>query len=344
MMKKIYLLTLTGLMVSAVSAQSLQKGNLTPTNSTSIPSSRIQVIEMTGERAVGDTLMYAPFTDIYVNPTDQGTFTFNNEDVDGLTPYNAGSGWTSDWMFFYSIGDAADLTAFDMAAPWNDSAFFGAATSWFNPAGQADNWLSMGPITVPAIGAKLSWRVKTNPAYRDGYSVEVNGTGAASTDFSGTEVIYSRTDLYPNTTDAVDTIWTYYSANIPASYNGSQVYFGFHHTANDMDVLWIDEILMVEFPTMGIDDNQFEGFGFNNVMPNPATDLAYFNYSLGKSAEVTFTVTDLNGKVVSVVNQGTKESGTYNYAMNVEEFSAGIYVVSMTAGQFKSTKKLVVGK
>lgn len=339
-MKKIYLLTLTGLFAAALTAQTKSSSVVVNANPF-IPSEGFAMDIR--QQAVGDTLLYIPFVDIYVNPTDQASFQFNNEDVDGLTPYNAGLGWTSNWMFFYSIGDAADLTPFDIASPWNDSAFFAAATSWFNPAGQADNWMSFGPITVPAIGAKLQWRVKTNPAYRDGYSVEVNGTGVASTDFSGTEIIYSRTDLYPNTTDNIDTVWTYYNVNIPPSYNGSPVYVGFHHTANDMDVLWLDEILMTEYPTASI-ENEFEGFNFSNIMPNPAKDIVYVNYAIGSTSEVSFHITDINGRVVANMNLGSKEIGNYNTTIDVSTFNAGIYFVTLKAGQFSSTQKLVVGK
>jgi len=343
MMKKIYLLTLTGLMVTAgVSAQSLIKQSGTVSSETNVSSSRVKVLTTGENRAVGDTLMYDTFRDIYVNATDQGAFLQANDDQDGLTANN-GAPWTGSFAFFFSF-DPTDLTAFDAASAWNDTAFFGAATSWFLPAGQADNWLSMGPITVPAVGAKLSWRVRTNPAYKDGYRVLVNGTGLDPAADFGTEIIYSRADSYPNATDAIDTVWAYYSANIPSSYNGSQVYFGFNHTANDMDVLYLDEILMVEFPTMGVDNHEFEGFGLNNIMPNPATDVAYLNYSLGKVAEVTFIITDINGKVVSTNYLGSKESGLYNQTLNVSEFNSGVYFVTMKAGQFSSTQKLMVTK
>lgn len=338
-MKKIYLLTLTGLFAAALTAQT-KSNSVVVTADPFIPSEGFAVDVRT--QAVGDTLLYIPFTAIFVNPTDQASFQFNNEDVDGLTPYNAGSGWTSDWMFWYNT-TPGEATPFDMASPWADTAFYTSATSWFNPAGQADNWLSFGPITVPAIGAKLQWRVKTNPAYRDGYTVEVNGTGVMSTDFTGTEVIYTRTELYPNTTDNIDTVWTYYNVNIPPSYNGSPVYVGFHHYTYDMDVLWLDEILMTEFPTAGI-ENTMDGFNFSNIMPNPAKDIVYVKYAIGTTSEVTFNVTDINGRVVANINLGAKEMGDYTSTIDVSTFNAGIYFVTLKAGQFSSTQKLVVGK
>ena len=289
-MKKIYILTLTGLMVTGLSAQTLQRANPLGVGSPTLSNSPLNIMSIGDEeRAVGDTLLYIPFTAIYVNPTDQAAFALSNDDQDGLTANN-GAPWTGSFAFFYSLS-ATDETHFDSTSTWADTAFIAGATSWFTPLGQADNWLSFGPITVPATGATLTWRVHTNPSYRDGYSVLVNGTGLDPTVDFGTEIIYTRPDSYPNATDNVDTVWTFYSANIPATYNGIPVYFGFHHTANDMDVLWLDEILMVEANTAGIDANQFEGFGFNSVMPNPAVDFATINYTLGKSSAVSFIVT-----------------------------------------------------
>lgn len=345
MMKKFYTLTLTGLMVAGISAQSLQK-----TEISNVPSHKVTNNDNYSVRtAVGDTLMYLPLPEFLINATDQAGFGYENNDQDGnaQSPLFTGGPWAAgtDWLLFFddTPGNAA-MTAFDIARPGTpDSSFYFGSTSWTDPATQVSDWLTFGPITIPATGATLHWRVRTpDQAFRDGYKVYVGGIGTAPTDFSASDVVFSKNDNTGNI--GQDTVWTYRQVNVPAAYAGQQAYFGFENTATDMFILYMDEFLALEANNLGFDNNQFEGFALNQVMPNPATDVAYVNYALGANAEVTLMVTDINGKVVANINQGTKEMGTYNYPLTVSEFNSGVYFVTLKAGQFSSTKKLMVTK
>lgn len=306
--------------------------------STNVSQSNKEIgVTVSTDKAVGDTLFYFNGTGFFVNPTDEAAFNFVNEDIDGLTPYNAGSGWTSDWMGFYSV-DAADFLNFD-----TDSAFFLGATSWFNPAGQADNWFSFGPITVPATGIKLKWYVKCNAGYRDGYKVWASATGMSNyTDFTGTP-LYQRADQYPSTTEGVDTVWTSYEVNIPASYNGGPVYVGFQHNANDMDVLFLDEMFLIESQVSGLNEIS------NNVTvsqnyPNPVENTTMFSYQLTQGTNVTVEVFDITGRLVMSMEQGYKAAGVHHVTIDAENLPNGSYFYTLTAGENNTTKKMVVVK
>lgn len=210
----------------------------------------------TGLRTSSDTLMYMPLVDVYINPTDNSWFTIEMEDIDMLTPYNAGV--PMDFGLFYSIDTTVDSygqpTQNNFYHPWenpvplgNDSAFFWGATSYFNPPGQANNWLMFGPLTIPSTGATLIWYDKTK-FYKDGYEVLVGYTSAPHSyiDFTSPP-IYSEPDVTaPSPTLAIDTTWEYKSIVIPSSYNGQVISFAFHHNANAMDVLFLDEITLVK--------------------------------------------------------------------------------------------------
>ena len=217
-MKKLYtLIAAVAVVVSANAQNKAFSGQNAgqPSNA----SLKIHALPANADRAIGDTLMWFPSPGVYlVNTADQAAFAIGNEDNDGLPPNNAGE--SMDWGLYYSDDNSmagSVPTASNYYHPWEnpimsggtDSTFFWHATSWFNPAGQADNWFSFGPITLPA-GATLSWTDRTNPAYRDGYKVYmidfIGGAAPSFVDFTGSAV-YTKTDAYPSPTYTTDSTW-----------------------------------------------------------------------------------------------------------------------------------------
>ncbi len=79
-------------------------------------------------------------------------------------------------------------------------------------------------------------------------------------------------------------------------------------------------------------------------MPNPSNGLTSINYSLETAASVTFEITDVTGKVVMTEDMGTMGAGSHVLNVNTEDYSKGVYFYSMTAGNEKLTKRMVVTK
>ena len=244
-MKKIY--TLIAAVAVVLSANAQNKAFSGANGGQSIVSP-LQVHTMDPTRAPGDTLMWLPSPGAYLfNPADGLAFNIQNEDIDGLTPNNAGEAMA--YGLYYSTdntvyGSSNAQTNYyhpyenPILSGGADSSFFWHATSWFSPAGQADNWFIMGPITITS-GCSLEWYDRTNPSYRDGYNVKLQLASATSapvtfSDFSGAAV-YTKADSYPSVTYTTDTTWVLRSVAIPASMNGQSIYVAFNHTANDMD-------------------------------------------------------------------------------------------------------------
>lgn len=278
--------------------------------------------QIISSKAVGDTLVYFNGNFFDVNATDMANFGFVNESIDGLSPNNP---VCNEFCYYY----ATDLVEYGM--PWDvDSAFYMTATSWFNPAGQADNWFAFGPITIPATGAIVQWYIRCNPGYRDGYEVSVSGTGMSNyTDFSGG--IYSRTDAYPSPTEATDTIWQLVSAAVPSQFAGQQAYVGFHHNANDMDVLWLDEITVIEANNVGISETAKPEL---NIYPNPASNMLNLN-----SNETIDQI-----RIMNVIGQDVLVSTprANKAVLDISSLENGVYFVSVEAGNQKTVKKLTV--
>ncbi|HYG51400.1 MAG TPA: T9SS type A sorting domain-containing protein, partial [Flavobacteriales bacterium] len=288
-------------------------------------------------RAAGDTLFYTDAEYFYGTGID-GTFNYTTEDVDGLVNNPGGGPFPSnDFGNFYSLQPVDYF-------PWDvDTAFYWAATSWFDPqACCASNWLEFGPINIPAAGATVQWWVKTNPSYRDGYEIKVNTTALSFSDFVD-PAIYSRPDLYPSSTTTLDTTWQMYSVTLPATYNGMPIYLAVHHNANDMDVFYVDEILVTEGSGSAVAETNNSGMSMSGVFPNPTNSIATFNLTLDNAASVSYKITDLAGKVVMTGTE-SKAAGNNKITFSAEELATGTYYVTVTANGNVMTRKMQILK
>jgi len=362
-MKKIYTLIAATAIVFSANAQQVQiKGTAQTTGTEHRSTAGMHITPMhSSTRAAGDTLMYMPLPGTTINATDAPTFDIVTEDIDGLTTHNAG--YATSFGVYYSTdssiyGQTCPTCSTPHGAnyyhPWEtpaplgtDTAFFWSATSWFDPAGQADNWLEIGPLTIPATGATLQWYDRTN-RYRDGYSVlvsDVFSTPMTFTDFDAATNIFTVTDAAaPSPTYAVDTTWELISVAIPASFNGMQVAIAFHHNANDMDVLRLDEILLTEGATTGIAEFT-NGVKLSQNMPNPFNSTSTINYELQKNAAVVLSVYDVTGKLMVKQNIGEQTSGSHNVRFSTDNLSAGVYYYSLTVNNATTAAmKMVVIK
>ncbi len=76
--------------------------------------------------------------------------------------------------------------------------------------------------------------------------------------------------------------------------------------------------------------------------PNPFNETSVITYSLSKSSEVSFKVTDLTGREVYVQNYGTQTSGEHTITLNANELNAGVYFYSISSLGSTITKKMVI--
>lgn len=76
------------------------------------------------------------------------------------------------------------------------------------------------------------------------------------------------------------------------------------------------------------------------IYPNPASGNIYISTGSGKSENVSISVVDALGKVVSTYSQFTKKSGTAKVEMNGA--AAGVYFVTVTTSGKSVTKKLII--
>ena len=78
--------------------------------------------------------------------------------------------------------------------------------------------------------------------------------------------------------------------------------------------------------------------------PNPTNGLTNVVYELPSSANVTFQVMDITGKVVVSSYEGTQPAGKHMIELNTNDLRAGVYFYSIQVNGSKLTKKMTVTK
>jgi len=336
-MKKIYLIVALAFCSSILFAQTKTGEILNIHNS----AKKIDIKNFKSTKSLNDTLMWFNGLSFSINSTDAAAFNFldTNKDANLTTSTN---NYPGDWFSVYSTF-AWDLQTTDV----NDTADFLGATSWFNndPA-QANDWFNFGPLTLPAgaTSAVVSWKVKTNSTFRDGYKVLVCSTGLNTQNFTSTP-IYTRADLNTGgATDAVDTIFQPFTANIPVSFNGGPVYVAFHHDATGMDDLWLDDIRVIADGGSGINNLEKNNFTLYQNQPNPASANTLIQYEIQSSSNVSFEVYDITGRMVLSMNEGNQAAGKHAIVIDANKLQSGSYFYTLKAGNQKLTKKMDVIK
>ncbi len=198
----------------------------------------------------------------FINPQNAANFQINQEDFDSLTPYYAGH--STKWNVFNKVNSPGDTN------------FFYGATSFFTTAGQANNWLEFGPLTIPQNGAVLKWdHLYYLNTKRDGYEVLISTTGI-SRDYYTSPPLFSRTDNDPLTNN--DTIWVNQEVKIDKNiYGGQQIYIAFHHFANNKYYLFLDNLKLLSCSGLPVNAD----FASDSTNINQGSSVNFYDNSNG---------------------------------------------------------------
>ena len=87
--------------------------------------------------------------------------------------------------------------------------------------------------------------------------------------------------------------------------------------------------------------NKFE---LGNNYPNPFNPVTNFKFDLPKNTEVSIIVYDAQGKEIAELINSKLDAGSYTYQWNAQNAASGIYFYRMKAGEFVSTKRMILIK
>jgi hypothetical protein len=87
-----------------------------------------------------------------------------------------------------------------------------------------------------------------------------------------------------------------------------------------------------------------EEFALNGVYPNPFNPTTTLSYALPEAAKVTLNVYDVSGRLVAEVVNGWRNAGVHDVLFDGSGLASGIYVFTLTAGDYNTTGKMVLMK
>ncbi len=85
-------------------------------------------------------------------------------------------------------------------------------------------------------------------------------------------------------------------------------------------------------------------FSLSQNYPNPFNPTTTINFALPKASNVKLTIYNALGKEVAVLVNGNLEAGNHSAVWNAENNASGMYFFKLEAGNFTSTKKMMLIK
>ena len=101
---------------------------------------------------------------------------------------------------------------------------------------------------------------------------------------------------------------------------------------------------IVDLDVVGMKTIKNNLFNIYQNMPNPFSNISSVFYELNEAAAVSFEVFDMTGKSMVTKREGLKSAGKYRIEIDATDYPSGIYHYTMTIGDQRATKKMVVFK
>lgn len=252
------------------------------------------------------------------------------EDFDGIAGPTAGGAGTYTFPTGWLLRNVDNRTPNAQVAyineAWERREDFGQnvgdscafSTSYYSPAGPADDWMWTPLINIPA-NAVLKWRGKAyDPLYPDGYEVRImksaDGTPTGGTGSLGNQVSAS-TQVFSVANEA--SAWTNHTVNL-AAFAGQSIYIGFRNNSNDQFILCIDDV-SVEV-TLNYDAQLV-----SSLVPNP-----YSQTPLSQGTPIALGGRLRNNGTMSMTNV-VLNAVVYD-ASNTPVYTGGASPITLTSG------------
>lgn len=81
------------------------------------------------------------------------------------------------------------------------------------------------------------------------------------------------------------------------------------------------------------------------IYPNPAQDIAYLNLNMKENSSVNVRILNLSGQIVyEFANPINIYSGENNILINTQNFTNGVYIVTVSTNQETLNSRLIINK
>jgi len=134
---------------------------------------------------------------------------------------------------------------------------------------------------------------------------------------------------------------SYDPLSLDASPHSEYWWWGIMNSAPHTQALYWFEAVVI-----GVDDlNPLpESYSLTQNYPNPFNPTTMITYAIPEKASVKLTVYNLLGQEVATLVNEVKNVGTYEVNFKANQLTTGVYFYTIQAGQFTSTKKMMLIK
>ncbi len=87
-----------------------------------------------------------------------------------------------------------------------------------------------------------------------------------------------------------------------------------------------------------------EKYYIYGAYPNPFNAKTTLKFGLPHPEQAEITVWDMHGRKVATLTTGTLQAGEYEIIWNAQDLNSGIYIIRMSAGNFKASQKAILVK
>ncbi len=87
-----------------------------------------------------------------------------------------------------------------------------------------------------------------------------------------------------------------------------------------------------------------KNFALEQNYPNPFNPSTQIRFSILQKSEVALTVEDILGRTIATLAAGSYEAGSYSATFDASRFSSGTYFYTLTAGNYRETRKMILMK
>ena len=337
------------------------------------------VTEVTGDRTLHSTLLHPTIfqtTLTFAGPVGDST-AYKFKAFPDANFGNGGGYELGDNRWYHFVSDTTNTNVLDPVVP-NLIIFAGdiqnsvAITFEVDMRGAVDfhDKQKIDESTISFVGIKGgipplgNWAGNWNysdtvdaPTYADTIStLKVLNDDGVNGDATAGDSIWSLTIVMPAGTPAGSFEYKYAAAypnvdtvNGGSNYLDNEMGFGINHsyTLKDGPAVTILNKFGVQAPVTGVaKDNNAKPFTYalSQNYPNPFNPSTTIKYSVPKAQLVTLKVYNVLGQEVATLINREQVAGNYKYNFNASQLSSGIYFYTLKAGNFVSTKKMILLK
>ena len=160
------------------------------------------------------------------------------------------------------------------------------------------------------------------------------------------------TNVYENITDTTFGISAYEYAILMTNLNLPRWNMDYVIKASDEEFTIVSEAgeFVFENTSLSIDDEIIpEVFALHQNYPNPFNPITSLRYDLPEDGLVNITVYDMMGRIVKTLVNSSQTAGYKSIRWNAtnnrnEPVSAGLYLYTIQAGEYRQTKKMILLK